>query len=635
LLNYKPHITRLLKRLGLVLLLYTLCRYFFYLFNRKHFPETGLGELIWLHISGLRFDISAVCILNLPFILLSILPFPFLAKKGYQGLLKVFFCLVNSVGLAFNCIDMGYYPFTFRRLGWDFFGTILHSSNVASPWSYLRGYWYIVLIFAFLVWLLLYAVRKLDQKQSLTPPSYSGQAAWLYHLLFFALLTGGAVLGIRGGWQLVPISNASAGEYSDARYSPIVLNSVFSIANTFGKKGLPSVKYLPENERQQLFNPIQASGKNRFTGKTNVVIIILESFSKEFTALSNQKSITPFLDSLMRESYVFTRAYANGKSSAEGIPAILASVPSLTQEAYPFSIYSTSEVTSLPSLLKPLGYNTSFFHGGTNGTMNFESFTGLAGFDKYYGRTEYNNEADYDGNWGIWDEPFLQYFAHKLGETKEPFFSSVFTLSSHDPFRIPEKYENLFPHSPRTIDPCIEYADFSLRRFFETVKHAPWFSHTLFVLTPDHTAYSDDAYWDNPVGRYSIPIFFYTPDGSLKGTDTTLMQQIDILPTLLSLLGYEKPYFSFGRNAFDRSQEHFAVNFRQDLYQLYEKDYLLQYDGQKTKGFYKLKPDSMLQHNLSAHPGEEQRRMEKFLQAFLQTYQQSLANNKMVLKKTQ
>src|SRR5690606_24672345 len=107
----------------------------------------------------------------------------------------------------------------------------------------------------------------------------------------------------------------------------------------------------------------------------NVVFIILESFSKEYTGLGGRTSYTPFLDSLMQHSFVCTNAYANALQSAKGIPAIISGVPSLMDEPITTSAYGTNKLTSLPALLRNKGYQTAFYHGGTNGTMGFDIYT--------------------------------------------------------------------------------------------------------------------------------------------------------------------------------------------------------------------------------------------------------------------
>ncbi len=630
--SYKRYILITAQRLSILLLLYTICRLLFYFLNRTHFPNTGIAVITGLHLAGIRFDISSILLLNSPFIFFSIFPAPWISRSFYQTFLRWLFYIANGAGLALNCIDMGYFPFTLKRLTWDFLQNIFHPGNFAGILSYVHGYWYIFLIFGILLWVMQFLYRWIDGKNPLLHLDWIGGTAWVFNFSGFLISTAIVVLGIRGGWQLAPISNMTVGEYTGSENSAILLNSPFSILNTRGLERLEEKKYMSAAECTALFNPIQYPVKGSLPQLKNVVLIILESFSKEFTMLGKQKSYTPFFDSIMKEGYVFTNAFANGKSSAEGIPAILSSVPSLMQEPFSSSVYGSEEVTSMASLLKSSGYNSSFFHGGSNGTMNFQAFTGLAKFDQYYGRKEYNNEADFDGNWGIWDEPFLQFFASRLNTFKEPFLSAVFTLSSHDPFLVPDKYADKFPSGNRTINPCIGYADYSLRRFFETAKKAAWFRNTIFVFTADHTGYSDDPYWGNMVGQYSIPICFYTPDGSLKGSDSTLVQQIDILPTLLSVLGYQKSYFSFGRNAFDKAQNHFGINFKQDEYRFYMGKYMLRFNGKEITGFYDLRKDSLLKSNLSSNQSPEMLNMHHLLKAYIQTYNERLLHNQMIIK---
>jgi phosphoglycerol transferase MdoB-like AlkP superfamily enzyme len=159
----------------------------------------------------------------------------------------------------------------------------------------------------------------------------------------------------------------------------------------------------------------------------------------------------------MQHSIVFENAWSNGTKSIEGIPAILSSMPSWMDNPFINSLYCNNNTQSFPMLLKKEGYFSAFFHGGINGTMNFDAYSRNARFDKYYGKQEYNNDADFDGYWGIWDEPFLQFVAKEIGTFKEPFFASIFTLSSHHPFNVPEKYKDLLPKGTLPIHQSVAY----------------------------------------------------------------------------------------------------------------------------------------------------------------------------------
>ena len=298
-------------------------------------------------------------------------------------------------------------------------------------------------------------------------------------------------------------------------------------------------------------------------------------------------------------------------------------------ESYITSPYGSNQMNSLANLLKQQNYYTAFFHGGSNGTMGFDAFCNLAGYDNYFGRTEYNNEKDFDGHWGIWDEEFLQYTANTINKKQQPFFATVFTLSSHHPFPIPERYKGKFKEGPLPIEKSVGYSDFALRKFFESVKKMPWFNNTLFVLTADHTGISEDPFYSNSLGNYSIPIIYYMPNSQLKGRDSKATQQIDIMPSVLDFINYPSSYFAFGNSVFDNTAEHFALTFNSDLFQLIEKNFVFQFNGDKAINLYNFSNDSLLKNNLINTEIGVAEKMENKTKAIIQTYQQGLINNKM------
>jgi phosphoglycerol transferase MdoB-like AlkP superfamily enzyme len=301
-------------------------------------------------------------------------------------------------------------------------------------------------------------------------------------------------------------------------------------------------------------------------------------------------------------------------------------------EPYISSPYSNNQITTLAGLLKKKGYYTAFFHGGTNGTMGFDAFAGMAGYDDYYGRTEYNNEKDYDGNWGIWDEEFLQYTARTVNQKKQPFFATLFTLTSHHPYPVPERYKAKFPEGPLPIEKCIAYTDYSLRRFFETAKTMPWFKNTLFVFSADHTSISKDPFYMNKCGNNSIPIIYYMPGSDLTGMDSTITQQIDIQPSILDYINYPGEQFCFGTSVFDSTSIHSALVYNFGPFQFMQDGYLMEFDGQKATELYQIGNDSLLTNNILPVAPERSAKMEKRAKAIIQTYQQALINNKMVIK---
>ncbi len=575
----------------------------------------------------MRFDVSVFFMLNGLFIFFFFLPFVNKETVYYQKFLRILFVIANSIALLLNCIDFSYFKFTLKRTTSELFFIRNDVGNLLG--QYLIDYWYIVFIWMLLTYLL-FRFYPITQKVEMEKWGFWKKGG--SEVLSLLLLSGIALLGIRGGFQLKPLRIITAAEYTDSRNIPLLINTPFSVIKSIRAEYISVTNYFPSNNPESLHSFVHPPSDS-LMHKQNVVLIILESFSKEYIGYFNRgKGYTPFLDSLLAQSVVYEHAYANGKKSIEGIPAIIAGIPSLMENPYLTSVYGTNQIEGLGSLLKKQGYSTSFFHGGSNGTMGFDVFAKLAGFENYYGRNEYANEADFDGNWGIYDEAFYSYFASQLTKMPQPFCSVFFSLSSHHPYSIPEKYKKKFPKGTLEIHQSIAYADYSLKKFFATASHLEWFNNTLFVITADHTSLSESPYYQNKVGSYAIPLFFYSANLKAKKVTELVAQQIDILPTLLDKLNYPRRYFAYGNSLEKNNKSQFTVNFSNGVYQSTSKTSCLQFDGEKTIGFYNLLTDSLMKTNLVNNNLSAQAEQEKSLKKFIQHFNQTLIENKMTVK---
>jgi phosphoglycerol transferase MdoB-like AlkP superfamily enzyme len=453
-----------------------------------------------------------------------------------------------------------------------------------------------------------------------------------------ALLVVGAA---RGGYKhsTRPITISNAAKYvKNPEDVAIVLNTPFSIMRTYGKKALTEYHFYEPEKLNTLYNTLYVPGKDRQLRKENVVIIILESFAREYIGAYNQglengkyAGYTPFIDSLINESLTFDVSVSNGRKSIDAMPSILASIPSL-ETPYIISHYANNQINGLPALLKKKGYHTAFFHGAPNGSMGFDSFAKLAGFDEYFGLDQYPDKKDFDGMWGVWDEPFLKFFASTLDMFQEPFMASVFTISSHHPFEVPVQYEGKFKKGPAPIVQVVGYTDYALREFFKKVSHSKWFNNTLFVITADHTNESFHKEYQNDYGVYSIPVIFYKPGSNLKGVKNRIAQQIDIMPTVLNYLNYDERYVAFGNDLLNDSIESFAYNTNGSTYNIYMRDHLLQMADNKTLSLYNYNTDTFLQNNLLGKDPLLQQIMEEKLRAIMQTYNSKLIHNDMIVR---
>ncbi|MBL4668522.1 MAG: LTA synthase family protein [Flavobacteriales bacterium] len=538
-----------------------------------------------------------------------------------------------------NLIDVAYFDFSLKRTTTDFFSMIGIGGDFLNLLPlYIIDFWYNYILFVILLYLSYFLYKKYC-KPNLQFHIYHIKD-YLIHTLILILFSGLTLISMRGGLQYKPINIVNAGQYTKAQNTPIVLNTPFTILKTLNAKGIKPINYFSEKELATIYTPkTQIINNNALKGK-NVVLIILESFAKEYVgAYHNGEGYTPFIDSLMKESYVFTNAYSNGNRSIEALPCILAGLPQLMNTPYVLSTYSSNKLDGLPETLKKEGYNTSFYHGGENGTMEFNGFSGSVGVDNYYGYDEYpNQKKDFDGFWGVFDEPYLQYYATELAKKPAPFFSTLFTVSSHHPYTIPKKHIDKFNKGNLPLHETIGYTDYSLKEFFKTAQKMPWFKHTIFVFTADHSSESNAAKYKTRVGMYSVPTFIYDPSGNLKGTHQKVFQHIDISPTILGLVGTNKEIISFGNNAFS-PEEKFAIQYINGAYQIITKDHFLIFDGEKTTSFYYLPNDSLLQNNfvnqtLSYQRKVDLNRLEKKLKAIIQQYNNRLINNQLSSKKT-
>jgi phosphoglycerol transferase MdoB-like AlkP superfamily enzyme len=253
------------------------------------------------------------------------------------------------------------------------------------------------------------------------------------------------------------------------------------------------------------------------------------------------------------------------------------------------------------------------------------------GFDHYYGRNEYNNEKDYDGKWGIRDEEFFQYTARTLNSFKQPFVAAIFSLSSHHPYHVPAKYVNVLRKGKLPIQQSVMYTDLSLGEFFHTAQKMPWYQNTLFVITADHTSEGYYPYYQSDVGQYAIPLLFFKPGSNLLGKPEVIAQQTDIMPTVLNYLGYDKHYVAFGADLFDNlpRESHFSIHYISGLYGLMKDGYYLEFNGVKSTALFNISVDPLQANNIVGKEKEVQSRMEMFLQAYLQQYNNRLIENRL------
>ena len=633
-----------LYNLLMVYVVYFIARIAYLLENWSYFsPNLSFGHIMEMLAGGLVFDTSAILVTNIPYIVMMLFPLHQKETKIYQQVSKGVFLFINGLALAVNLCDAVYFRFTMRRTTTTIFSEFSNEGNLGGIFlTETLRHWYLVLLFVFIVWLMyrLYRTAGLHRRELVW---------WRYDvatLLSLAAFAPFVVAGIRGGFTTAvrPITISNANQYVDRPVeAALVLNTPFSLYRTIGKAVFVVPDYYQdEKEMTSVYVPIHVPNDTIPMTKKNVVVLIVESFGREYIGALNKnlengqyKGYTPCVDSLISKSITFTRSFCNGRKSIDGMPSILSSIPMFVEPFF-LTPSSMNHVSGIASLLAGEGYETAFFHGAQRGSMGFMAFARSTGFQQYYGREDYDEDKrfggddDFDGMWAIWDEPFLQYYATKMSEMKEPFMTAVFTASSHHPYEIPEKYKDVYPEEGIIMHKCIRYTDMAIGKFFETASKQPWFNNTIFVMTSDHTNMSDHDYYQTDLGGFCSPIIIYepgNPDCQPEMQDK-IAQQIDILPTVMGMLHYPKPYFGFGIDVLNTAAEDtWAVNYLNGIYQYVKHGHVLQFDGQQTKAVYAL-TDSLMQHDVKGKVPQQQQ-MERELKAIIQQYMERMTQDRL------
>ena len=646
--GYLRPIASVVFNLAWVYAVYFVARLAFLYENWKLYANSlTWGHFVELLRGGLSFDTSAILYTNALWVLMVLFPLHWKEHPLYHRVCRWVFVVVNTLTLALNLGDSVYFRFSMRRTTTTIFQEFEHENNLADIFlTETLSHWYFFLLAA----LVAFALWKLYVWPNKRPiPSL--RAYYLTYILTLLAYVPFCVAGMRGGWtrDIRPITISNANNYCDRpTEAGLVLNTPFSLIRTIGKNNFEVIVYYDDQEQlASIFNPIHTpltSHPSSPTPKKNVVVIIIESFGREYIGAYNRhvpgyQGYTPFTDSLIERGGALTYrySYCNGRKSIDGMPSILSSIPMFVEPFF-LSPYSINDVSGLADCLGHKGYATAFFHGAERGSMGFMAFARATKFRDYYGREDFvadpstRGDEDFDGWWGISDEPFMQYFCRKMTAMQEPFMTALFTLSSHHPFRVPDAYKDVFkeedPDMP--IYKVIRYTDMALQHFFASARKQPWFANTIFVITSDHTNMVRLPEYATDLGGFASPIIFYDPSGEMgSGMVDAIAQQTDIMPTILNHLGYDQPYLSFGKDLLTTPADStWAVNYLNGIYQYVKYGYVLQFDGKKTHAVYSL-DDSLMKHNLVGHVAE-QRQMERELKAIIQQYMERMTENRLM-----
>ena len=596
----------LVYRLIATLVVLSISRWMLYLFNLQFFHQLDTGQALALYVKGMRFDLPIVFGINLLTIIFYCFPSRIIYKDELQTFVDIIYIVANAIAVLLNFLDIVCFHFFGKHLTFNFLKMLIHSDEVS--FGVIRqvffDYWYLLVIFVLFVLIIIVVAQhtKIQKPEKEEKPRWQLRQA--ISLVVMLLLT---VVAARGGLQAKPISVDTAMQYTDPQNAPILLNTPFCLLTTHDtdleeRTGQYDSDFSPIHFDLMANRFIEADSLGVDSLPSNVVVIILKNIGQEmlgYYSRDRRSEITPFLDSLLAQSLTFN-GMSNSRRSLEVLPAILASIPSMMENDFVRSPYADNDFDAYCKHLQHRGYTTIFMHGGKNGVLGFDEFSRRAGYSRYFGRTEYGDDSDYDGQWGIYDGPFMQYAAKTLNRVHEPFSTAIYTLSSRYPYKVPKDFK--LPEESyfwTGFEKTVFYVDCSLRDFFKTASQMPWYDRTLFVITAD---YSNNEHfqpeYSNVWGMYSIPIAFYYPKKIKPMKSEEIAQQIDLGPSILSALEVNDTLFSFGRNLFDTLCEPSFVSYFNLTYQYCDGTYLVQSDGERSFGIYKPISDSLLNDNL-------------------------------------
>lgn len=632
---------RTIASLFIVYVLMMICRLVF--MGENYALLTHTAESYWLTFAGgLKFDTAAIMYGNILWLAMVYFPLRAKERQGWWKAQKWVFTVCNSLLLLANLADTVFFAYRRQRSTAAIFSEFGGENNLLGiVGREMLSHWYLVLLFVAMVLTLWKCyVRPVSQRTLSLPPVryYIGMVAGL-GIWTFCFITG--VRGSLPSPYNRPMSVNYAQRYAvSPNDAAAVLNTPFSVIRTLGH-GITQAPRFYEDEAvvESLYSPIHQPADTALLPGRNVVVLLLESFGQEFSGAlnpdldgGNYRGYTPCLDSIMAHSFRMTDMIGNTGFSIDALPAVFASTPRV-ERSFVTTPYAQNHITALPALLDSIGYDSAFFHGADNESLGLQAFARHAGFKAYYGLTEYCADPttggmdDFDGSWGIWDEEFLQFFCRRLSDLKPPFVAGVFTLSSHHPFVVPDRYKERFPEEPGLgVYHTLRYADMALGEFFRSASKQPWFDNTIFIISADHAFLSPTEHdiYHNPLAEARIPILIYDPSGTIPaGVGDGIMQQIDVMPTLLSLLGYPKPYFAFGRDVFAKDGgEPWAFRWT-TVPELVMDGHVIQLDTSNwgVRGFYDYRKDPRLANDLKADGSALQQHMDSMLRAVIQTYQ--------------
>ncbi|TSA26200.1 MAG: LTA synthase family protein [Bacteroidetes bacterium] len=540
-----------------------------YHFRLIRIEKIPFEEVVSVFYHAFKLDLATACyFMVLPFLLLVIqsLSTPRwlnLVNKGYAGLM-IFFYSLTAAG------EMGLYSEWKTKLNYKVIKYLSHPSEIYNSAGTAE---FLILLVLLLV---MTAAGIVIYIRWFYPNLIHVKRSWWFSALFLIVTPPLLFLGFRGGVQAIPINQSEAIFSKRNILNVASVNNVFnlyiSVFENLQNFGRNPYIFMDTATSRSMVQKIYQVGKDTTiriltTSRPNVVIILLESWSADLIEdLGGKPGITPEFRKLQERGILFTRIYASGSRSEQGMASLFGGFP-----AHPISCLTVQpdkykKVPRLPELLEQSGYTTAFYFGGQLIYGNIKGYIYYNGFDKIMEIYDFPNELP-RGKLGIHDEFTLGYMVDDLDTIRQPFFATLFTVSTHSPWDQPYKKPLTWGDNEREYINAAFYTDHCLGEFFTKAATKPWFDSTLFILVADH---SHNSYYNwHPLSReyHKIPMLFYgnVIRKEFRGTTwNKLGNQHDIPATLLAQLDLTARQFHWSKNLFNPFVSDFAYFTNED-----------------------------------------------------------------------
>lgn len=565
----------LLKLLGICLIFLFSQRLLFFLSFLNEFQDDTFLNLFKAFLTGILTDGVVIVIYLLPTWL--VLLFFNVENKIIKTVALVWFCVGFTFATLLNLVDIGYFPITKKRIGAELLDVLPEVPTLLG--GYIASYWYLVaLLIAYLFFAIWVFKKQLDNFKNKSQNFKLRTVNVLFIIVFFTIVA-------RGGINKRPVTPFDIPAMVEPKLQWLASNTPFQFLHTLDNKGIKIENYFDEVEAEKIID-FEKQFKSKSFQKKNILFIILESFCTERVGMLNptMKPYTPFMDSLLLNARTYKYGVANGKSTIDALPSVLSGIPSFMEKNYCYSIYNNNNVHAISYLLEKEGYHTAFFYGGLKTTFGFENFMNINFTKNYFDQEDYDSHYENSG-WGVDDHLFLSYAAGKLKTLPQPFCASLLTLSLHHPFPVPEPYKTMLDTIKDPIKKSIKYTDLSLQLFFSKVKNEPWFKNSIVAICADHTSDGLGYLQPNPINAFSVPIsFIAVGDTAFNKVQNQSISQIDMYPTILDYLGYNKPFVSLGKSALT-SQNPSVIYGGNGIFRIFDYPYILEYNNNTQKVF--------------------------------------------------